>query len=80
MSCIADLLVDTAEKILDRLNLDNVDDDTWENIQDWIMKFAETQEKAKTLDVNFLVDEFIKMNVCNHCQKITFNNCSCKRM
>lgn len=54
MSRVADILIDITEKILERLNLKDVESDTWNNIQDWIMEFAETQDKIKTFDINFL--------------------------
>lgn len=69
MSRVADILIDITEKILERLNLKDVESDTWNNIQDWIMEFAETQDKIKTFDINFLADKFIETNVCKHCQK-----------
>jgi len=79
MSRVADLLIDVVEKIIERLNLDDVESDTWNNIQDWVMEFAETQDKVKTFDINFLADEFIKANVCEYCNKIIFDHdCTCE--
>jgi len=74
MSKVADVLIDVVEKILEKLNIDDVEDSTWNDIQEWIMN-----QNFKTLDVELLSNEFIKMNVCNHCKNITFGReCSCE--
>lgn len=79
MSRVADMLIDVVEKVMEKLNLDNVDNETSNNIQDWVMEHAQTQQNFSTLSTEELANQFIQHNVCPKCLTFTYGNkCSCQ--
>jgi len=74
MSRIADMLIEVVDKVLEKINIDEADDKTWANIQDWVMEQANGP-----FDVEKMADAFISKNVCPECLTITYGHkCSCK--